>query len=118
MLGVFRKLIIFKPKYISDEKYGNMEALRDTFISSNGWLKNFMPRKNISLRRKRTIAQKDKFNLSNKLVGYVMQVQRLTMNGNYPPNCVIAMNKTAVSIRFNSISFIQVKNVVHINNPK
>ena len=118
MLGVFRKLIIFKAKCISDEKYGNMEALKDTFIASNAWLKNFIPRKNISLRRKRTIAQKDKFNLSNKLVGYVMQVQRLTMKGNYPPNCVIAMNKTAVSVRFNSISFIQVKNVVHINNPK
>ena len=54
-----------------------------------------MSRKSLSLPKKTTIAQEDRCNLRSKLVGYVMHLQRLTMIGNYPPNCIIAMDKTA-----------------------
>ena len=72
------------------------EAMNDDLIPSSGWLVKFMSRNNLLLRRMTTIAQKDPSHLTDKLVGYVIHVQRLTMKGNYPPNYVIALDKTAV----------------------
>ena len=72
------------------------EDMNDAFIPSNGWLVKFMSRNALSLRRKTTIAQEDPSHLTGKLVGYVVHVQRLTMKGNYQPNCVIALDETAV----------------------
>ena len=72
------------------------EAMNDDLIPSSGWLVKLMSRNNLLLRRMTTIAQKDPSHLTDKLVGYVIHVQRLTMKGNYPPNYVIALDKTAV----------------------
>ena len=36
MLSVSRKLIMFKVKFIYDEKSGNNEVMKDAFIASNG----------------------------------------------------------------------------------
>ena len=72
------------------------EAMNDDLIPSSGWLVKFMSRNNLLLRRMTTIAQKEPSHLTDKLVGYVIHVQRLTMKGNYPPNYVIALDETAV----------------------
>ena len=74
MLQVPRKLIMFKAKSTYDEKCGNNEAMKDAFIASNGCLVKFMSCNNLSLRKKTTIAQKDPFHLTGKLVGYIIHV--------------------------------------------
>ena len=61
MLRVSRKLIMFKVKSIYDKKCGNKEELKAGLVASNGWLMKFMKRKNISMRRRMTIAQKGPF---------------------------------------------------------
>ena len=96
MLRVSRKLIMFKAKAIFNEKCSYDEPLKESFVASNGWLVRFMKRNHLSLCRRTTIAQKDPSHLVSKLVGYVMHVQRLSINCNYAPDSVIAMDKTAV----------------------
>ena len=96
MLRVSRKLIMFKSKAIFDEKCGDDEALKESFVPSNGWLVKFMKRSHLSLRRRTTIAQIDPSHLISKLVGYVMHVRRLSINCNYAPGSIIAMDETAV----------------------
>ena len=94
ILRVSRKLIMFKAKAIFDEKCD--EALKESFIVSNGWLVKFTKRNHLSLRRRTTIAQKDPSHLVSKLVGYVMHGRRLSINCNYAPGSIIAMDETAV----------------------
>ena len=96
MLHVSRKLIMFKAKAIFDEKCGNGEALKESFAASNGWLVKFMKRNHLSLRRRTTITQKDPSHLVSKLVGYEMHVRRLSINCNYAPGSIIAMDETGV----------------------
>ena len=96
MLRVSRKLIMFKAKAIFDEKCGDDEALKESFVASNGWLVKFMKRNHLSVPRRITIAQKNPSHLVSKLVGYVMHVRRLSINCNYDPGSVIAMDETAV----------------------
>ena len=96
MPRISRKLVMFKAKAIFDEKCGDDEALKESFNASNVWLVKFMKRNHLSLRRRTTIAQKDPSHLVSKLVGYVMHVQRLSINCNYAPGSIIAMDETAV----------------------
>ena len=96
MFGVFRRLIMFKANPTYNEKCGNSKAIKDAFIASNGCLVKFVSCNNLLFRRKTTTAQKDKSHLTGKLVGYVIHVRRLTMTGNYTPNCVIPMEEIAV----------------------
>ena len=96
MLRISRKLTMFKTKAIFDEKCGDDEALKESFVASNGWLVKFMKRNHLSLRRRTTIAQKDPSHLVSKLVGYVMHVRRLSIYCNYAPSSIIAMDETAV----------------------
>ena len=86
MLRVSRKLIMFKVKAIFDEKCGDDEALKESFVASN----------HLSLRRRTTIAQKGPSHFVSKLVGYLMHVRRLSINCNYVPGSIIAMDETAV----------------------
>ena len=87
---------MFKTKAIFDEKCGDDEALKESFVASNGWLVKLMKRNHLSLRRRTTITQKDPSHLVSKLVGYVMHVRRLSINCNYSPGSIIAMDETAV----------------------
>ena len=57
MLCVSRKCIMFKAKAIFHEKCGDDEALKESFVASDGWLVKFMKRNHLSLRR-RAIAQR------------------------------------------------------------
>lgn len=84
---------MFKANHTYNEKCGNSKAMKDAFIASNGCLVKFVSCNNLLLRRKTTTAQKDKFHLTGKLVGYVVHVRTLTIKGNYPPNCVIPMEE-------------------------
>ena len=96
MLRVSGKLIMFKAKSIYNEKCGDNEELKAGLAASNGWLMKFMKRKNLSMRRRTTIVQKDPFHLTTKLVKYVMHVRRLSMKTNFSPDYIIAMGETAV----------------------
>ena len=55
-----------------------------------------MKRNNLSIRRRIIIAQKNSSHLTTKLVKYVMHLQRLSMKTNFSPDCIIAMDKTAI----------------------
>ena len=96
MLRVSRKLLMCKAKAIFDEKCGEDEALKESFVASNGWLVKFMKRNHLSLRRRTTIAQKDPSHIVSKLFGYVMHMRRLSINCNYARGSIIAMDDTAV----------------------
>ena len=96
MLRVSIKLIMFKAKYIYNEKCDDNEELKAGFVAKNGWLTKFMKRNNLSIRRRIIIAQKNSSHLTTKLVKYVMHLQRLSMKTNFSPDCIIAMDKTAV----------------------
>ena len=96
MLRVSRKLIMFEAKSIYNEKCGDNEELKAGFVASNGWLTKFMKRNNLSMRRGTTIEQKDPSHLTAKLVKYVMHVRRLSMKTNFSPDCITAMDETAV----------------------
>ena len=96
VLRVSRKLIMFKAKSIYNEKCGDSEELKAGFVASNGWLTKFMKRNNLSMQRRTTIAQKVPSNLTTKLVKYAMHVRRLPMKTNFSPDCIIAMDETAV----------------------
>ena len=95
MLRVSRKLIMCNAKSIYDERCGDNEELKAGFVASNGWLRKFMKRNNLSMQIRTKIAQKDPSHLTTKLVKYVMHVRRLSMKINFSPDCIIAMDKTA-----------------------
>ena len=96
ILRVSKKLVMFKAKYIYDEKSGDSEELKAGFVASNGWLTKFMKRNNLSNRRRTTIAQNDPSHLTIKLVQHVAHVRRLSMKTKFSPDCIIAMDETAV----------------------
>ena len=90
-LRVSRKLIRRKALHLSNEQQ-NMED----FTASSGWIKKFMRRHGLSLRRKITVAQKDPEQLVDKLVVYVLQARILSKCFGYQPCNIIAMDETAV----------------------
>lgn len=55
MLCISRQLIMFKFKFIYDEKYVNNEVIKDAFIGKNGWLVKIKSCNNLLLRMKITI---------------------------------------------------------------
>ena len=71
-------------------------ANEEEFKASTGWLKNFMRRNHLSLRRKTSIAQKGPDRLVAKVVSYVLQVRRLQAQNRYSPCNIIAMDETQV----------------------
>ena len=68
----------------------------EDFTASNGWIKKFMRRHGLSLRRKTTVAQKDPEQLVDKLVAYVLQARILSKRFGYQPCNIIAKDETAV----------------------
>ena len=98
-LRVSRKLIMKKAQVVYDEmKLGETAntANEEEFKASTGWLKNFMRRNHLSLRRKTSIAQKDPDRLVAKVASYVLQVRRMQAQNEYSPCNIIAMDETPV----------------------
>ena len=87
---------MFKAKSMYNENCGENEELKAGFVASNGLLMKFMKRNNLSMRGRTTIVQKDPSHLTTKLVKYVIHVRRLSMKTNFSPDCIIAMDETAV----------------------
>ena len=71
-------------------------ANEEEFKAFTGWLKNFMRRNHLSLRRKTSIAQKDPDRLVAKVVSYVLQERRMQAQNGYSPCNIIAMDETPV----------------------
>ena len=77
-LRVSRKLIMKKATIIYEDlrKGSDDEDLESDFKASTGWLRQFLQRAGFSLRRKTSMAQKDPERLIDKLVSFVITVQR------------------------------------------
>ena len=56
MLRISRKLIMFKAKFIYNEKCTDNKELKAGFVVSNGWLTKFMKWNSLSMQRQTTIA--------------------------------------------------------------
>ena len=67
-LRVSRKLIMKKAKIMYNERCKESDEYEDLFIASTGWLRRFMNRYGLLLRRKTTISQHDHQNLIDKIV--------------------------------------------------
>ena len=95
MLHVSRKMIMWKPKSLFDEKNDD-PAVKESFIASREWCERFMRRHGFSLRRKTTAAQKDPSFMADRIVAYVMHVRRLQKQFNFRESDIIAMDETPV----------------------
>ena len=62
---------------------------------SRGWLEKFMNRNGLSLRRRRTEAQKTD-ELIDRLYAYILKIRRFHTRFNYDLRNIIAMDETAI----------------------
>ena len=94
-LPVSRKLIMKKAVLINDEMVERGESTED-FETSVGWLRHFMKRYGLSLRRKTSMAQKDPDQVIDKLVAFVLHVRRIAMKNPFKASDIIAMDETPI----------------------
>ena len=67
----------------------------DCFKASRGWLKRFMKRYDLSLRRKTTISQAVPSDVIPKLVSFMLHLGSLQICDKYQANSIFAMDETA-----------------------
>ena len=77
--------------YEKDTTEANQE-----FVASDGWLKNFFRRHNITLRHKTTVCQKVPEVLQPKVLSYLLYVRSLRLRLNIPLTQIGAMDETPV----------------------
>ena len=94
-LPVSRKLIMKKATLIHGEMVGRNELTED-FKASVGWLRHFMKRYGLSLRRKTSMAQKDPDQVIDKLVAFILHVRRVAMKQPFKASDNIAMDETPI----------------------
>ena len=66
------------------------------FKTSFGWLRHFMKRCGLPLRRKTSITQKDPDQVIDKLVAFVLHVRRIAMKYPFKASDIIAMDETPI----------------------
>ena len=94
-LLVSRKLIMKKTVLTNDEMVGRGEST-ENFKASVGWLRHFMKRYGLSLRRKTSMAQKDPDQVIDKLVAFVLHVRRIAMKHQFKAFDIIATVETPI----------------------
>ena len=67
----------------------------DCFKASRGWLYRFLKRKNLSLRRRTTLAQSTPADCIPKLVNFVLHLRHLMIKSSFSEQNIIAMDETA-----------------------
>ena len=67
-----------------------------SFILSNGWVQKCMARNRLSERCRTTELQKDQDRLIDKLIAYILQIQRQQNRHSYSHSDIISMDQTAV----------------------
>ena len=93
-LQVSRAMIPHKAQAIHEQKCKAWQV-SPSFILSNGWVQKFMARNRLS-EKCRTELQKDQDRLIDKLIAYILQVQRQQNRHYYSHSDIIAMDQTAV----------------------
>lgn len=88
-LRVSRKMIKLKAKSLPGTRS------QTGFKASNGWLRLFMKRKGLSLRRKTTVSQRTTSDVVPKLVSFVGHLRSLQIQHNFGHANVYAMDETA-----------------------
>ena len=88
-------MISHKARAILEQKC-KTALVSPSFIASNGWVQKFMARNGLSVRRRTTESQKDPDRLTNRLIGYILQVRRQRTRFSYSHGGIIAMDETAV----------------------
>ena len=94
-LQVSRAMIPHKAQAIHEQKCKAWQV-SPSFILSNGWVQKCMARNRLSERCRTTELQKDQDRLIDKLIAYILQVQRQQNRHSYSHSDIIAMDQTAV----------------------
>ena len=87
---VTRKSVMIQARMIAAE----LEL--EGFEASSGWLRRFMTRKNLSLRRKTTNCQKPLLLLIPKVIDFILYIRHLREIYNYPLNSIFAADEVGV----------------------
>ena len=72
-LRVSRKLIQRKARIYVEEKAASKGQMND-FCAMEGWIKKFISRNGLSLRRRRTQAQKTPQQIIDKVISYILYI--------------------------------------------
>ena len=92
-LMVSRKMIRRRASELFSECEDNT---RTNFKVSRGWLDKFMKRNELAVRRRKTLAQKEPEKLIEKMMSFILFMQRARKNSNAGPAEIYAMDETAV----------------------
>lgn len=89
---VTRKMVMLEAKRLhSVQPDGDPQ-----FLASEGWMRGFMARKKITLRRRTTVAQRIPNELGEKIVSYISQIRHFRMMHNYSAKHIAAMDETGL----------------------
>ena len=94
-IPVSRKLIMRKAVLINEEMVERGKST-EAFKANVGWLRHFMKRYGLPLRRKTSMTQKDPDQVIDKLVVFVLNVRRIAMKHPFKASDIIAMDESPI----------------------